>query len=235
MYKGIYIALSGALLKQKQLDVAAQNMANAATSGYKKERMSFRNSLIPVDNKPAYMADGRSMSEVSAVVTDFSAGGMMKTGNPLDMAINGDGFFALEGNNYTRNGNFRIDGEGYLVTQDGKRVLGSGGPLTVQGGRIDVSASGEIFVDDISVGTLKIVDFPDKKVLKKLSGGVFSAKAAGSEINTEISQGYLEESNVETVREMVQMMVSLREFEAYQKMIIAFDEASSKTINQLGK
>ena len=235
MYKGIYIALSGALLKQKQLDLSAQNMANAATSGYKKERISFRNSLIPVDNKPAGAPDGRSMSDVSAVATDFSPGAMMKTGNPLDLAINGDGFFALEGNTYTRNGNFRIDGEGYLVTQDGRRVLGSGGPVSVQGGRIDVSASGEIFVDGVSAGTLRIVDFPDKNVLEKLSGGVFYTRTPGREINTQVSQGYIEASNVEAVREMVEMMVSLREFEAYQKMIIAFDEASSKTVNQMGR
>ncbi len=235
MYKGIYIALSGALLKQKQMDILAQNMANAATSGYKRERISFMNSLIPVDNKPANAPDGRSMSDVSEIVTDFSPGAMMRTGNPLDLAINGEGFFALDGNTYTRNGNFRIDAEGYLVTQDGRRVLGSGGPVPVQGGRVDVSASGEIFVDGVSAGTLKIVDFPDKNVLEKRSGGVFYTRASGTETDTQVSQGYLEASNVEAVREMVRMMVSLREFEAYQKMITAFDEASSKTVNQMGK
>ncbi|RJQ13388.1 MAG: flagellar basal-body rod protein FlgF [Nitrospiraceae bacterium] len=235
MYKGIYIALSGAVQKQRYMDIFAQNVANAATAGYKKERISFKDYLIPVDNKPPFITDGRTMTETSRVVTDFSKGTLMRTDNPLDIAINGEGFFALEGNRYTRNGNFRIDNEGYLATQDDVKVLGSGGPIAVQGKKIDVGASGEVFVDDISVGKLKVVDFSDRNTLKKLSGGVFRADVPGEELQANISQGYLEASNVEAIKEMVQMITSLREFEAYQKMIQAFDEAASKVTNEMGR
>ena len=153
MYKGIYIALSGAIQKQKDMDISAQNIANANTTGFKKERISFKDSLIPVDNKAPDIPDGRSMTETSAIMTDFSGGNIMKTGNPLDIAINGEGFFSIEGNLYTRNGNFTIDQEGNMITQDGKQVQGSGGPINVQGGRVEINGSGEVFVDNIPVDT----------------------------------------------------------------------------------
>ena len=233
MYKGIYIALSGALLKQRHMDIFAQNMANANTSGFKKERISFQDFLIPIDNNPGMVDDGRVMSELSTVVTDFSPGNMIKTGNPLDVAINGEGFIALEDNKYTRNGSFKVSDEGYLVTHDGIKVLGTGGPIGIEGSKVDISSSGDIFVDDISVGTLKIVDFADKGVLSKLSGGLYSTEEAADQIEAKVSQGFIEGSNVEVLREMVQMINALREFEAYQKMIRTFDEAASTTTNEL--
>ncbi len=235
MHKGIYIALSGAILKQKHMDIFAQNIANSTTSGYKKERISFKNYLIPVDNKTSFATDGRSMSTISSIITDFSKGTLLKTGNPLDVAINGEGFFVLENNRYTRNGNFKINTDGYLVTHDDIKVLGSGGPISVRGRKIDINSSGEVFVDDISVGTIKIVDFSDKGLLKKLNGGIFTTDEPGEAIKFHISQGYLETSNVEVIKEMVQMLTSLREFEAYQKIIQAFDDASAKVNNQMGK
>lgn len=235
MYKGIYIALSGAILKSRNMDIFAQNIANANTTGYKQERISFRDYIIPVDNNPGLTADGRVMADLSVTATDFSEGSFERTGNPLDVAINGKGFFALEGGRYTRNGNFKINSEGRLVNQTGAKVLGDGGPIAVQGSRIDISASGEVIVDDIPVAKLKIVDFPDKGSLLKLNGGMFTTKETGEEVNSNISQGYLEGSNVNVIREMVRMLKSHREFESYQKMIQAFDEAASKTINEMGR
>ncbi len=235
MYKGIYIALSGALQKQKHMEISAQNIANANTTGFKKERISFRDSLIPVDNKKPGIPDGRTMTQTSSIITDYSKGPLMKTGNPLDVAINGEGFFAIESDLYTRNGNFTVDSEGNLTTQDGKKVLGSGGPISVQGGKVEIIGSGEIFVDGISVDTLKVVNFRDKYVLRNQGAGMFATDDQGEEINSGVSQGYLETSNVNAIREMVEMIRNMREFESYQKMISAFDDAASKTINELGK
>jgi flagellar basal-body rod protein FlgG len=235
MYKGIYIALSGAILKKKHMDIFAQNIANATTSGYKKERISFKDYLIPADNQHGFENDSRTMSVTSNIVTDFSKGTLIKTGNPLDLSINGEGFFALEGNRYTRNGNFKISSEGYLVTQDDIKVLGGGGPITVQGQKIDVSTSGEVIVDDTAVGTINVVNFTDRSVLLKLSGSTFVTDEPGENIKSNISQGYLEASNVDVIKEMVQMIMSLREFEAYQKMIHSFDEATAKTTNEMGR
>ncbi len=235
MYKGIYIALSGAKLKQKHLDIFAQNIANASTSGYKKERISFKDFIVPSDNRTSLAKDGRVMTEVSAVITDYANGGLIRTGNPLDLAINGRGFFALENNKYTRNGQFKISPEGDLQTADGIKVLGDGGPITVQGSSIDISPSGEILVDDISVGFLKVVDFNNRDALTKVNGTMFTTDQGAQEIEADISQGYLEASNVQAIKEMVQMIAALREFESYQKMIHAFDEATAKTVNEMGK
>jgi len=235
MYKGIYIALSGAVLKQKHMDLFAQNIANVNTNGYKKERISFRDYLIPADNASGVVEDGRTMTQLSEQVTDFSNGPILSTSNPLDLALSGDGFFALENNRYTRNGNFKISNDGYLATQGNIKILGDGGPISIEGNRIEISSSGEVFADDISVGNIKVVDFEDRSKLKKMDEGLFYSEESGQELDANISQGYLESSNVEVIREMVQMVTSMREFESYQKMIHAFDEAASKTINEMGK
>ncbi len=235
MYKGIYIILSGAVTKQSHMDIIAQNIANANTSGYKKERVAFKDYMLPVDNKSPLIPDGRAMSEISNVATDFSKGVLMETGNPMDLAINGDGFFALEGDKYTRGGSFKISGDGYLTTQDDIKVLGSGGPISVKGVKIEVSSSGEVFVDGTSTDTLKLVDFSDKGALKKLNGGVFTAADRGEEVKSQVAQGYLEASNVDVIKEMVQMITTLRDFETYQKMIHAFDEAAAKVTSEMGK
>ncbi len=235
MYKGMYIALSGAVLKQKHMDVFAQNIANANTTGFKKERISFKDYLIPADNASGVADDGRSMSQLSQVATDYTSGTPFRTDNALDLSINGEGFFALEDDRYTRNGNFRISSDGFLSTQDNIKVLGDGGPISIEGSKIEISTSGEIFVDEISTGNIKIVDFEDRSGLEKSEGGYFTSKEPGQELVPDIIQGHLESSNVEVIREMVQMVTSLREFESYQKIIHALDEATSKTINEMGR
>ena len=235
MHKGMYIALSGAVLKQKHMDIFAQNISNSSTTGFKKERISFRDYLIPADNASGSVEDGRSMTTLSEQVTDFSSGPLLMTDNPLDLAISGNGLFSLEDNRYTRNGNFRISADGYLATQDNIKVLGDGGTIALEGNKIEISSSGEVFADGISVGTIKVVDFEDRNKLQRVDGGYYYSKEAGQEIEADINQGYLEASNVDVMREMVQMVTSLREFESYQKMIHEFDEASSKTINEMGR
>lgn len=235
MIKGIYIALSGAVLKRRNMDIFAQNIANVNTPGYKKERIFFKDYIIPVDNKRDLTDDGRVMADLSKSTIDFSSGTIQRTGNTLDLAINGEGFFALEEGRYTRNGNFMISSDGYLATKDGVKVLGEGGPIAVQGSRIDISPSGDVLVYDALSGKVKIVNFPDPGVLKKLSGGMFATAETGEPVNSQVSQGFLEQSNVNAIQEMVQMMASTREFEAYQKIIHSFDDASSKTINEMGK
>jgi flagellar basal-body rod protein FlgG len=233
MNKGIYIALSGAIQKSKHLDVFAQNIANVNTSGYKRGSLSFKDYMVPSENPGSVESKGRIMTEKATEIIDFSHGVQRRTGNPLDVAINGDGFFMLEGNRYTRNGNFHLDSEGNLLDNNGIKVLGDGGNLTLSGDKIDITPSGEILVDNISVGSLGIVDFPDKSVLRKTDGGFFTTDEAGEEANALINQGYLEESNVNVVRELVEMIRAEREFESYQKIIRSFDEAAGMATRDL--
>jgi flagellar basal-body rod protein FlgF len=233
MNKGIYIALSGAIQKARHMDVFAQNIANANTSGFKRGTLSFKDHMVPTDNPNNVESKARVMTEKSQEIIDFSNGTQRKTGNPLDVAISGEGFFVLEGNRYTRNGNFHMDNEGNLLDSNGIKVLGDGGNLTLSGSKIDITSTGEVIVDDISVGKLGIVNFTDKSVLRKTDGGFFISDEEGEEVDAVISQGYLEESNVNVVRELVEMIRSEREFESYQKMIRIFDDAAGMSIRDL--
>jgi len=233
MYKGIYIALSGAVLKETQMEIIAQNLANADTIGYKRETLSFRDYLMPKDGASPE-PDGRIMSYFSSFKTDLSKGNLIRTGNPLDIAIDGDGFIALEGNRYTRRGDLKRDSNGYLTTHDGIRVLGDSGPIKLPEGRPVIDEAGGISVNGVRVGSIRVVDFENPD-LRKAGGGVYSAGSGGAPSKATVKQGYLESSNVDVIKEMVHMLGTLREFEAYQKAIHAFDEAASRLTGEMAK
>lgn len=236
MYKGIYIALSGATLKQTQIDVISQNLANANTPGFKKDRVSFQDFLVSQLHGLPEPSDGRTMSDLSVMSTDFSNGVLLKTGNSLDVALEGRGFIGLEDGRYTRRGDFRLNSEGFLVTQEGLKVLGSGGPIQIpSSGKVEIGPSGDISVDGNAVGRIRIVDFPEISTLSKAGEDLFRSDMQGAEARPEVRQGYIETSNVEAVKEMVTMITALREFELFQKAIRAFDESAAKVINEMGR
>jgi flagellar basal-body rod protein FlgG len=242
MYKGIYIATSGAVLKQTQLEVISQNIANANTAGYKKDRVSFKDYLFQTE--ASMEPDGRDMTEYSGSKTDLSNGNTVKTGNTLDIAIEGDGFIALEGDRYTRKGDLKKNSEGFLTTHDGIKVLGQGGPINLPADSVQISIDLEGKVSVVTAGstlpteidTIKVVDFGPAANLTKTGDGLFTANAgAGTASTSTIKQGYLETSNVDVVKEMVHMIETMREFESYQKAIQTFDNATSKVTNDLGR
>lgn len=235
MYKGIYIALSGATLKQKQIDLISQNLANANTLGYRKNKISFKDYVMSQQSDIGELPDGRAMSEVSSFATDFSNGSLIRTGNTLDIALDGAGFISLEGSMYTKRGDLKRDKDGYLTIQEGLKVLGNNGPIQIPNGIIEINVSGDISVDGIQIDTMKVVDFPDLSSLIKSGKEIFSSDQKSIPSKATIKQGYLETSNVEVVKEMVLMITSLREFEAYQKVIHAFDEAMAKVTNDMGR
>ncbi|GAB4387930.1 MAG: flagellar basal-body rod protein FlgF [Thermodesulfovibrionales bacterium] len=230
MYKGIYIALSGATLKHTQLDIISQNLANANTLGFKRSDISFKDYLLQSLEEPG----ARVMADISGVATDFSEGELVKTGNPLDVALEGRGFISLEGGRYTRRGDLKVDEAGHLATATGARVLGESGPIIVPKGKVEIGSSGEVSVDGVQVGKIKVVDFKDPGALRKGEEYFYSTEQ-GVESSAGVKQGYLETSNVDTIREMTRMISTLREFEAFQKAITAFDEATSKVTNDMGR
>lgn len=231
MYKGIYIATSGAVLKQKQLDVLAQNLANAATVGYKKDTASFRDHLL---QQGGATPEGRTMSKLSSIKTDHAGGTVLKSDNPLDIALEGKGYLTLEGNRYTRRGDLRRDQDRYLTTNDGIKVLGKAGPIRLPDGAVEINPTGAITVNGAPVDTLRIQNIPEDK-LTKVGNSLFAAAVAGTPSDATVRQGAVEASNVEVVHEMVQMMQAMREFETYQKVIQAFEEATAKINNDMGR
>jgi flagellar basal-body rod protein FlgG len=233
MYKGIYIALSGAVLKQRQMEIITQNLANVNTTGYRKADISFKDYLVSAQGDKA---DGRVMSHISSYSIDFSNGNNFYTGNPFDIALEGSGFIALEGNLYTRRGDLRIDREGFLTNYNGKKVLGRNGPIKLPRGRdIRIDEAGTVIVDGVEIDSIQVVDFPKKDNLTKIGEEAFSTNDNPVKANALVKQGYLETSNVDIVMEMFKMIETLREFETYQKAIQMFDEASAKVNNEIAR
>jgi flagellar basal-body rod protein FlgG len=176
------------------------------------------------------------------VNTDFSAGPTQKTGNPLDFAISGEGFFSVqtpEGVRYTRDGRFSINEDGELVTLSGYPVLGEGGPIQVDGPSLAMDETGTITIDGNPVDRFKIVTFQNPMALKKIGDRLFAPmEAVGGAKPAEavqLHQGVVEQSNVTTIRMMTEMIEVLRSYESYQKAIRSIDEATAKSINDVGR
>ena len=241
MYKGIYIAASGAVLKQTELDVVTQNMANANTTGYKKDSVSFKEYLF--QTAAGATPDGRAMSDYADFKTDFSSGTIVQTGNSLDVAIDGNGLIALEGDRYTRRGDLKKNREGYLTTFDGRKVMGNGGPILIPDDtvKINIDYEGKISViqagntTPIELDTIKILDFGPDAVITKAGDGQLIVSGNGTPTTSVVMQEYLEKSNVDTIKEMVHMIQLMREYESYQKIIQSFDDSTAKVNNEMGR
>ncbi len=235
MMYGVNTAVSAAVKKLSQHDYVTHNLANANTPGYKAERLIFV-------RKPErdLMAED-SFSHDPVILIDHSPGTLQKSGNPLDVAIQGEGYFVIEtkdGERYTRNGSFTLNQNGELITMSGDAVLGEGGRITISGKKIEISNAGAVSVDGSEVGKLKIVDFKKKDALVKRGAGLFEASAKAEQAaleNPEVRSGYLETSNVQAVKEMVEMIDIQRSFEAYLKIMQTMSEQDRLATSRLGK
>lgn len=243
MNSGMYTALSGNLASQQRLDVLANNLANVNTAGFKRDRMVFESLLANVKNPSqatATLTDAPVMSEAK-FTTDFSAGPVKQTGNTLDLALDGDGFFVVntpQGRAYTRQGNFHLDGSSRLVTADGYEVLGNGGPITVKGGKVEIDSKGGVIVEGNRVASLEIVDFPKPYQLQKAGDALFLPTGQGGEqpaTSTGLKQGFLEDSNVNPILEMAQLIETTRYYESCVKAIRSYDDMAAKAANELGR
>lgn len=173
---------------------------------------------------------------------NFEQGQPYETGNNLDVALKGKGFFQVEtpeGLRYTRDGSFKLNENYELVTSEGYRVLGLNGPIDIDGEKIAISPKGEILVNDEIVDQLSIIDIDNIKDLRKTGSNLYRMED-GMEIQLrpfqgEVIQGFLENSNVDTIKEMVEMMTMFRNYESNQRMIKAYDDILQKAVNEIGK
>lgn len=244
MNSGLYAALSGNLAAMRRLDVISNNLANANTAGFKGDRLQFE-SVLASSKKQAQQPQGTlSDSPVFSneqFFTDYSQGPMLQTGNTLDVALEGDGFFVVttpQGRAYTRQGNFHLDSGGRLVTSEGYQVQG-GGPIVINGGQVDIDSKGAILVDGTPVGTLEVVDFQKPYNLQKQGEGLFvpanPQDTPTAVTTTTVLQGALEGSNVNVVAEMVRLIETTRYFESCQKVVRSYDDITGKAANDLGR
>jgi flagellar basal-body rod protein FlgG len=235
MDRGIFVALSGATLHEKRLEILTDNLANVNTAGFKKRKPVFEDAM-PSPYGP------RTFSVLKEVVTDMSQGTTQKTGRPLDVAIRGDGFFAVQtpnGVRYTRDGSFTIGPDNTMSTNEGHPVMGENGVIKLTSSEVTIDTTGA--VQDSTgavVGRLKLVNFNNPAMLSR-EGSYFvpspDAKPTPAGDDTRVQQGYVEISNVNAVRAMTTMIEALRSYETHAKMIQAIDDMTKKAIEEVGR
>ncbi len=246
----MYIAYTGARNAERKMEQVANNLANVSSAGYKQDK-SVDQGVVPL-----VFAAGPDQASLSgatpgapllyrttgAQYVDFSPGPMRATGNPFDVALDGDAFFTVAssgGERLTRAGNFRVDAAGNLVTPSGEKVLGNGGPIHVGEGTVTVGRDGQVSVDGAAVDTLKLRKVADPRRLVKTGNNLFESPPglpllpAGQDVT--VNQGFLEESNAAAVQGMTEMIEASRMFEAYMKMMTTISELAAKASNDLGR
>ena len=249
MADAVYQATAGALIQQYRLDILSNNLANVNTVGFKEDRAYFE-LFEPESTDP----DGTDVAVASFIepvllgdpsleyYVNFSQGPLRQTGNPFDLAIQGDGFFNIqtaEGVKYTRNGNFVLGEDGLLMTPGGYPVLGQSGNIQLEAeGPVTIDREGNVVVDGSTVDSIRVTRFPDSQNLQKVGESLFVALDNGTSAvpseRYEMMQGYVELANVDPVRGMVEMIEALRVFEAYQKTLETLDEVDSQAVGEVG-
>lgn len=260
MLKGLYTAYTGMINEQHRMDVMTNNLANATTNGYKKEGATSQAFNDVLTYKIKDLSEGRGIAKplgknnfgvkIGEGYTDYSEGPMRESDSAFDLAISGPGFFEISYTNragetsrkYTRNGNFTMDMEGYLVTQDGDYVVGTDNRNIRLDPLLDfrVDTSGNIMQgdDNAPVATIRVRDFEDYNYLEKFGENLYQTVDGATVVDAEdarVYQGYLEGSNISVVTEMVNMINISRAYETNQKVIQTYDSTLDKAVNQLGK
>lgn len=241
MESTLLVALSRADVLTRNMNVVANNIANSTTTGYKAQRMLFELAREkPIPSQPLDFVTDRS------TYLDLSPGVIQQTGNPLDVAIDGEGYFAVRlpdgSTGYTRNGSFQLNPEGSLVDQNGNVVMGDGGTeLQFQPDTKDITIAGDgtITSDTSVLGKLSLAAFSDKqKQLAPFGDGYYKAQngaVATAPTNPRLVQGSIEGSNVQTVREMTNMMQIVRSYQSVQRIMDNEHERIRNAIRTIGR
>ena len=256
MVRGLYTAYTGMINQQKRLDTVTNNLANASTTGFKREGLTSKSfdQMLTVklnDLSVPYLNEGIGKMSLGVKIgenyTDYSQGSFKETGNTYDLALAGNGFFTIsytdkKGNTsekYTRDGEFTMDSEGYLRTLEGDYVQGEGGNIMipVETSEVSIRDNGDIYADGEYVDSLRIVDFEDYNNIEKFGENLYNVVdgATETESTAAVKQGYLEMSNINVVKEMVEVITISRAYESNQKLIQTEDDMLDKSVNQVGK
>lgn len=236
MGSGKYSALSGAIAREQAMSNVASNLANISTTGFKKNRISFASVLRGTQQTGD--ASGKNLARIRKISTDFSQGGMQTTGRPLDVAIDGEGFYKVrkgEETYYTRSGRFMLDENGMLKTEDGANVLGAGNdPIQVDtalGKNLYIAETGEISINGVNAGTqIGVFSVEDKQQLTKVGDSLYKLEQGDDQPMTDFRmlQGNLETSNINMIEEMTAMIATQRAFEANSKVLEGYSKIGEK-------
>lgn len=256
MNRGLYTSAIGMMTQMNNMDVITNNIANVDNTAFKKDTtvvQSFSEelmkilddpskSLIKRDNNIGKVSLGNFVTEVN---TDFSKGSIEETGGTYDLAINGDGFFAIETINqdgtvvekYTRDGSFTVNANNELMTKEGNYVLGENGRIVIPNGSVNISENGYIYSNGEFVDRLKLVDFENKESLRKYGDNLYDRidETVGKVFEGNVIQRHVETSNVNIVDEMVSMINVSRIYELNQKMVQTHDEVLGKAVTDIAR
>jgi len=254
MNRGIYPILSGAIAQEQRLQVVTNNVANAHTNGYKKDEPLFRSVLSEARTSGLGGGSGHNLFalgqggthkplphafvHIQEHKTELAPGRLRETKNNLHVAIEGHGFFEIktaQGLRYTKNGLFRMDNQRRLVTVLGDPVMGPNGEIKLPPGEAKIKGDGSVTVDDNPAGVLKVVEFAEGSQPKKSGDGHFVGSDPIPVKTPSLVTGHLEESNVNSMQEMIKVISAMRNFEAAQKMIGAFDRVTESAIQEVGR
>lgn len=235
-----FIALSRQTTLRREMDIVANNIANMSTNGYKGKRMMFVEHLVKSAGGDQILGDKISYVRDIATMRDLSAGPLEQTGNPLDVALEAEGYFTVQtdtGNAYTRNGRFRLSPEGQLVTAAGHPVLSNGGqPFFFAPGdtKITVARDGTVSTQNGDLGKLAVVAFENEHQLRPGAGGLYTTEATPQPVERPaITQGMLEGSNIQPVVEMARMIEVHRAYDAVKNFIEKEDDRMRQMIRDL--
>ena len=263
--KGIFTALSGAMAQSQNLDTISNNIANVNTPAFKRDQQVFKEYLTAYEKSPDVIqvpkvpssiesfydnqGGDRGYVDASGSYTDHTQGTLKPTGNRLDMALEGDGLYEVatpQGVRYTRAGNFSLDSTGTLVTKSGLPVLkrGEGDPSTrilkITNPDFTVTTTGDIYVGGDLLGALSVVSVGQKEALQKVGQNLYTLKSTFDAkmkplMDSKIHQGFVENSNVNIVKEMTDMIAATRTFESTQRAIKAYDQMEERLVNDVPK
>ncbi|HLI21152.1 MAG TPA: flagellar basal-body rod protein FlgF [Stellaceae bacterium] len=238
MENSTYIALSGQNARERQMDVLANNIANLSTPGFKAEQTMFQEYLSKAPNG----GDPSSYVEIAGNSRDMSQGPLTHTGNPLDIALNGPGFFSVStpnGTEYTRNGHLQLDPQGELVTSSGFVVQSeNGSPIVIPtgAGQITIGSDGTVSTRQGTIAKVGVVNFDDPQSLSEDQGGLFTTTQTATPITTtQVEQGTIEESNVQPILEMTKLMTVSRDIGTAKSFADGEHNRLKNAIDRLGK
>jgi len=236
MNSGYYAALTGLVAKMDALNVAASNLANVSTAGYKAQKEFYKSLTASLNGAPPKSSINCAINNYSVLggaVVSLDSGALQKTGNDLDLAVEGAGFFSVQtpaGVRYTRNGNFHVDSQGRLMSSSGYPVLGQAGPITLTSGKVTISPDGTISQNGGVVARLKIVNLAAGQLTPE-GNSIYAAPqgAATAVPDSHVRQGMIEASNMDPVNGTVQLILVQRTAEMLQKAIQIFNNDFNKT------
>ena len=242
MENALLVGLSRQMSLRRELDVIANNVANVSTNGFKAQSSRFESHLMPKASGDAFKRPDRRLDYVidKGTVLDRSSGAIEFTRNPLDVAIKGDGLFAVQtaaGERYTRNGAFTLDQQGQLVTSDGNAVLGDNGPIVFDRSETDISVApdGTIASAQAQHGRIRVVRFADMRSLRNEGTNLFAATvpAEPAGATSRLESGALERSNVNAVGEMTRLIEVNRAYSSIASMVGQIEELKRTAVTRL--